>query len=70
MIAIKTDAEVEHAWAAALSDKQVEDPTRTSPSEIEFESYSSNVDAILTIARRESKDLIAEEADRVYADRT
>lgn len=67
---MKTDADVEHVCVDALSDKQIDDPMRITPPEDERTRYGSHDNIILTVFEREFKSLIADEPDRIHAERT
>lgn len=61
---IETNAEVQRAWVATLSDAQIDDPIHTASPEDELENYGIDADAMETIDRREIKSFIAKEVDR------
>lgn len=54
----ETSAEGKHNCVAALSNDEVGNAMRTTPSENEFENYGSIVDAKLSIARSKIRGLI------------
>lgn len=55
---------------AALSNEQIANQMRTTPSKTEFENFENNTDVMMTIVRHEIKGLIAQEVERVRAKRT
>lgn len=67
---IEIDADVELAWAAALSDEQLDNLTHTSLLEEEPEIYSIHADVILTISTGKINGLIAGEVDRINVNST
>lgn len=67
---VKTEADVERAWFAALLDEQIENPRHITLSVEELASYGNDADVMMTIARREIKRFIAAEAEQIYAERT
>lgn len=67
---IETEAEVEHACVAALSDEQIDDPVHKKPLEDDWTNYSNDSEVMVKIARSKITDLIAEEVDRIYVKST
>lgn len=64
----KTDANVEHAWVAALSDERIAHAMETTPSQIERTNYGRDGDIMMKIAKFKMKGSIAEAADHIYAE--
>lgn len=58
---IATDADVEQAWVAALSDEHMNDLMQTTPSKNECVDYGSDGNIIMKIAGSEIKGLFAED---------
>lgn len=67
---IETDADVEGAGGAVLSDEKIDNPKHTAPSELERAHSSSDGDVMMNIAESEVMSLLAEKDDRTHAERT
>lgn len=67
---IETDADDELAWIAAPADEQIDNLMHTTHSEDKRANYGNDADSMTTIARGKMKDLITEDAHRIYAECT
>lgn len=67
---IETDPEFERASVAALSDENINNPMHSTPSENSLENYENDANVMETIAKTEIKEMVAEESNRNYAERT
>lgn len=72
MSSTETDADVDRARVAGVSEEQIDSPIHTTPSEKkigELRQYCQSYDT-MTTARRDIKGLIAEKVDCVHVERT
>lgn len=68
MSTIASDDEIGRTEELALSDDPVDEAMHRSPMTDDLINAGDNYDTISQIARREIKDWIAQEVDRVYAE--
>lgn len=67
---IEAKTAFERARIASLSIEHTNDPIHTKPLKNDHESNGDDTDVMLTIARTEIRDLIAEKVDLIYEKRT